>query len=213
MPDTTSPAEPESTLRLREEEGSRDRLLDAVIRIASERGLDKVTYRAVAREAGLSHSLVRFHFGSGAEMVSRALERAARVGIASEGSPLPLDDFDARLLSTVSDRAGEELLHYDYVLRAVRGAMPIDGVIDLYDRRIDAISTALHQSGIVDDDQTQAALIVAIIDGLILQHSIYDSNERTERILARLSGLLHHLRRPISDRWSDERTQRSIEPR
>ncbi|MGP4029877.1 TetR family transcriptional regulator [Actinomadura sp. 3N407] len=56
---------------------TRNALLDAVIQIAGAKGIEKVTYRSVAAEAGLSHSLVRFYFGSGDAMLTEALECAA----------------------------------------------------------------------------------------------------------------------------------------
>jgi AcrR family transcriptional regulator len=38
-------------------------LLEAVVRVVARHGLDALTYRAVAKEAGVTHGLVSYHFG------------------------------------------------------------------------------------------------------------------------------------------------------
>ncbi|MFC8419885.1 TetR/AcrR family transcriptional regulator [Streptomyces sp. NPDC057236] len=173
---------------------TRNRLLDAVIHIAGTRGVDKVTYRSVGARAGLSHSLVRFHFGSREAMVTRALERAARLD-ASESQLLSddIDTFSSGMVRAISTNRSRGMVQYDYLLRAVRGGAPTEHVTGLYDLCIGQVSGTLENIGIDDSDGSRAALILAALDGLVLQHAIYRSDERTEAMLGSLRGMLRLL--------------------
>lgn len=57
---------------------TRRHLLDAAILIAGTQIPAKVTYRSVGAQAGMSHSLVRFYFGTREALLTAAFERAAR---------------------------------------------------------------------------------------------------------------------------------------
>jgi len=173
---------------------TRLRLLDAAIQIASEQGLDKLTYRSVAARAGLSHSLVRFYFGSGEAMITEALERAAELDV-SEGHLLVdnVESFSDALVETVSGEGSRGLLQYDYLLRAVRGGVPLERVRGLYDFYIRQVAGTLASIQVDDPEGSIAALVFATIDGLVLQHSIYQSAERTEAVLEQLRSVLRML--------------------
>ncbi len=54
---------------------TRDRLLDAAERLFLEKGVDRVSVRAVNAEAGLNPGAVHYHFGSREGLVSALLER------------------------------------------------------------------------------------------------------------------------------------------
>ncbi len=51
-------------------------LLQATITVVARGGLRALTYRAVAAEAGVSHSLVRHHFGTRDQLIAEALDHA-----------------------------------------------------------------------------------------------------------------------------------------
>ena len=53
----------------------RDQILQAAYDVALQTGIDGVTVRAVAAEAGLSHGLVLFHFGRKDQLVASLLDR------------------------------------------------------------------------------------------------------------------------------------------
>ena len=166
-------------------------LLDAAIHIAGTQGPDKVTYRSVGAQAGMSHSLVRFYFGTREALVSQAFERAARRDAAEAGLLAhDVESFAAGLVRTISDAPDRQLIQYDYLLRAVRGGGPLEPVTDLYDYYIEQVAGTLANLGIDDPDGTLATLVFAALDGLVLQHSIYRSAGRTERVLAELRRIL-----------------------
>lgn len=176
---------------------TRNRLLDAAIQIAGTQGLDKVTYRSVAARAGLSHSLVRFYFGTGEAMITAALERAAQLD-ATESHMLAddVESFSDALVRVVSGEGSRGLLQYDYLLRAVRGGVPLERVRDLYDFYLGQVAGTLENLRIDDADGSVAALVFAALDGLVLQHSVYESDERTEAVLEQLRGVLRLLQKP-----------------
>ena len=57
------------------EEARREQILQAAYDVALQTGIDGVTVRAVAAEAGLSHGLVLFHFGRKDQLVASLLDR------------------------------------------------------------------------------------------------------------------------------------------
>lgn len=191
MAEATSEREPGGT-----DPDTRTRLLDAAIHVASTAGLDRVTYRSVAAQAGLAHSLVRFYFGTGTQMLTEALERAAQLD--AEESRLrseSVEDFGLDIVEVVSGERTRGMLQYDYLLRAVRGGVPLERVQALYTFYLDEVAATLDHAGINDDDGSIAAMIFAAIDGLILQHAVYQSDERTELMMDRIRDVLRLLQR------------------
>ncbi|MFF5112865.1 TetR/AcrR family transcriptional regulator [Streptosporangium sp. NPDC000509] len=173
---------------------TRERLLQAAIDIAARQGQGAVTYRAVAAEAGVTHGLVRFYFGTRQAMLSEAFEMAARkdareAGLLTES----LDDLGADLVRTITEHGERQILQYEYLLSAVRGTASLEHVVALYDFYADQVGQTLRNARIDDPDGSLAALVFAALDGLVLQHAVYGDPERTERTLARLRDILRPL--------------------
>lgn len=59
--------------------GTKQRLLDAAVKIFAEKGFQATSIRAVTREAGTSLSAANYHFGSKEELLRAALHARARV--------------------------------------------------------------------------------------------------------------------------------------
>jgi AcrR family transcriptional regulator len=176
------------------DDDTRTRLLDAAIHIAATQGLDKVTYRSVGAQAGLSHSLVRFYFGTGEAMLLQALERAAQLDVEqSRIRSATIEEFGRDLLPVWSDERTRGMLQYDYMSRALRGRLPMEGVASLYDFYIGQVAETLRECGIDDRDGATADVILAALDGLILQHAAYDSEERAERAIDTIRHILRLL--------------------
>jgi hypothetical protein len=55
----------------------RERLIDALLRQAARGGIEDLSVRAIAAEAGVNHGLVHRHFGSKGELVRAAIARTA----------------------------------------------------------------------------------------------------------------------------------------
>lgn len=56
------------------EEARREQILESAFAVACRNGIGKLTVRAVAAEAGVSHTLVLFHFGRKANLVHELLD-------------------------------------------------------------------------------------------------------------------------------------------
>jgi TetR/AcrR family transcriptional repressor of bet genes len=106
-----------------------EQILAAAMDVATLHGLDGLTIRRVASEAGLSHGLVHFHFKSKADLLVALLDRlftetAAFVvapDIAAIGAPLErlLALLQQEMGRITSDRAGIHLF-FDFWLMGTR---------------------------------------------------------------------------------------------
>ncbi|MGK4578743.1 TetR family transcriptional regulator [Kitasatospora sp. HPMI-4] len=73
----TRPGEVVTQRRLNYGEG-REALLAAAVRVVARGGLRNLTYRAAAKEAGVTHGLVVHHFGAAEREWARMLPRGGR---------------------------------------------------------------------------------------------------------------------------------------
>lgn len=170
----------------------REALLEALVRVARRDGLDAVTHRSVAAEAGVTHGLATYHFASRDEMVHEALLWATRrsiertrIGEAGE----TLDDFAAEVPHRIDDDPGNAAFQFEIAIEGTRRPELREEVRQLYDQYVDAVAGVLRAHG-VGDDPALARLVFAAVDGLVLQQLIYDEPALTETCLARLRELL-----------------------
>src|SRR5690349_24381102 len=61
----------------------REALLKAAVRVVARGGLRRLTYRAVAEEAGVTHGLVVHHFGSRDALIEAPLEHTIRTSLST----------------------------------------------------------------------------------------------------------------------------------
>jgi hypothetical protein len=129
-------------------------------------------------------------------MVAEALERAAQLDAReSRLRSESIDHFGLDFVEVVSGERTRGMLQYDYLLRAVRGGVPLERVQALYTFYLSEVRATLDNAGIDDHDGSIAALIFSAIDGLILQHAVYQSDERTELVLDRIRDVLRLFQR------------------
>jgi AcrR family transcriptional regulator len=84
-------------------------LIDALMRVVAQRGLDAVSVRAVAGEAGVSIGAVQYHFATKDELLLAAYRRA-------------IDQVTARARTISRDSAGPA----EYVRALLRDLLPLD---------------------------------------------------------------------------------------
>jgi AcrR family transcriptional regulator len=176
----------------------RQALVEAAIRVVGEGGLRSLTYREVAREAGVTQGLVSHHFGSWSELVRAALEHASRTSL--ERSPLQpppqrLSDISAGLAQRVAEAPGEEAFQFEIALEARRRPDLAPVAAALYDGYLTATANALDTVG-VPNDPDLARLVFAAIDGLAFQQLVTGEPEGTARSLE----ILHELLATVRDR-------------
>ena len=189
VPSSDSPA----TDRARPARGDgRQALIDATIRVARRDGLDAVSFRSVAREAGVTNGLIVHHFGTRAALLREALGHAARSSIDTsvlepgEGDPIRIA---SRLSERVSEASADELFQFQLVLEAIRRGDLLEDARATYEAYIAATGHALEHAGI-DRSAAFTRLIFAALDGLSLQQLLSGQPERTDAALEELYELL-----------------------
>jgi AcrR family transcriptional regulator len=173
----------------------RDALLDAAARVVAREGFRGLTYRAVAGEAGLTHGLVAYHFGSRDKLIHEATVKAAREAIA--GSSLDpesglLEDFARDLARLAAEAPDAQAFQFELALEARRRPELLPEIRALYEQYIEVVEQALERFG-VESRPALARVVFAALDGLMLQQLIFDRPGETEEAVALLQDLLRGL--------------------
>lgn len=170
----------------------RDALCEALVRVVARDGLDAVTFRSVAAEAGVTHGLASYHFGTREEMVVEALTWA--VAHALEASRLggeadSLGTFAIDVPGLIAEAPDEATFQFRLLLGSLGRPDLLAEVRESYDRYIATVRETLERLGLPADDAL-ARVVFAAIDGLILQQLLYGRQDRTAESLASLRELL-----------------------
>ncbi|QJY48002.1 TetR/AcrR family transcriptional regulator [Pseudonocardia broussonetiae] len=172
-------------------------LLDAAIAVVADGGLRKLTWRAVAQRAGVTHGLVAHHFGSRDALITAALELAVQRSIDASrlvpGSDR-LEDFAANLVDMAVTDADAQAFQYELILEARRNPELRPHVRSLLETYRRNARTALVELGL-PDDQPLADLVYAALDGLVFGVYSEDDPARAHAALGRLRELLGLLAR------------------
>jgi len=179
----------------------RDALIEAAVRVVGDGGLRRLTYREVAREAGVTQGLVSHHFGSRAELIRAALEHASRNSLARspiEPPPERLEDLSAGLAARVAEAPGEEAFQFEIALEARRRPDLAPLAAELYEGYLEATANALDAVGVVSDPDL-ARLVFAAIDGLAFQQLVSGDPAGTTRSLT----ILHEMLAAVGDRGGE----------
>ncbi len=150
-----------------EELTTRVRIRNAALKHFAEEGYDKATIRAIAQTAGVSHGMLRHHYGSKDalramcdEYVFKVLVRLTSLTI---GAP-----------ATAHSSQRSALLLWSYAARSLaEGSATAAPIFDLM---VSIIERVLHQSDNIDRRSTPAAthiwaiLLTAMVNGIPLLH-------------------------------------------
>jgi AcrR family transcriptional regulator len=170
----------------------REALLRAVLRAVAKHGFAGLTYRAVAAEAGVTHGLVSYHFGSLDAMISEALTLAAEEAIRDsrlEVSSGELGAFGTSLSRLVSDQAEAQSYQFELTFEARRRPELAGHVRALYENYYEVIEQSLVALG-MPSDRGLTRLVFAALDGLVLQQLIFGDPAATDEAIGRLRELL-----------------------
>ena len=173
----------------------REALLTAAARVVARDGFGGLTYRSVAEQAGTTHGLVSYHFGSRDKLIHETVTRARHEAI--ERARLTprsgrLEDFSSGLSGLVAEAPDDQVLQFELALEARRRAELLPEVRALYDEYLTVTREALDSFGI-DADDALARLVFAALDGLTLQQLIYEQPEQTDQAVDVLHELLGRL--------------------
>lgn len=179
----------------------RGALLKAAARVIARKGFRGLTYRAVADEAGVTHGLVSYHFGSRDNLIHETIAQASASAIESSDLSTPsgqLEDFAGRLSRLVAEAPDDQAVQFELALEARRRAELLPEIHELYGRYVAIVHETLTRLGI-DADPALARLVFAAVDGLSLQQLIFGRPEDTDASLAQLHRLLAPLQSPRTD--------------
>jgi AcrR family transcriptional regulator len=165
---------------------------DALVRIVARDGLDGVTFRSVAAEAGVTHGLASYHFGTRDTMIVEALTRAVRGAIEQTKLGTSVDaieEFAADVPAHMANDPEDAVFQFHLALEAQRRPELLDQVRATYDSYIAEVGATLERLGLASDAPL-ARLTWAAIDGLSLQQLLYRDPAATAEALDRLREIL-----------------------
>jgi AcrR family transcriptional regulator len=184
--------------------GGREALLRAAVRVVARGGLRKLTYRAVAEEAGVTHGLVVHHFGSRDALIADALEHSVResIGRTFEALGEQSEGMTIGLSAMVEADPDIQAFQYELLLESRRRPELRPYIHKLYDEYFAATERELAR--MLPEGATPALtqLVFSALDGLVLRQLTLGGSESTDAALAQLRALLGAL----------ARHQRAVEP-
>ncbi|MEV1083161.1 TetR family transcriptional regulator [Streptomyces sp. NPDC050211] len=197
MTDAAEPAgEARPRKRVRNYGAGRTALLDAAVRVVAQGGLRKLTYRAVAEEAGVTHGLVVHHFGSRDALIEEALTHAIRSSLSSstlgEGGGTP-DDFSAGLTEMVASGPDLQAFQYELLLEARRRPELHAHLRALYDEYFEATHRELSRMLPGPVGQGLSRMVFATLEGLVLHQLVFGERDVIEDALEELRSVLRLL--------------------
>lgn len=188
------------------EEARREQILRAAFEVASREGIGGLTVRAVAKEAGISHALVLFHFGRKDRLVRELLNRviggAAVLRVSDDIAKFPraLDRLHALLqqeMSRLSQQPQQTRLFLEFWAMGTRdeeiGGL-ISAELERYRSAFRAIMEELLRSepaafpGATADGL--AAVAVSWIQGCAVQAMIDPRHFDTDEYLTAVRGMI-----------------------
>ncbi|NEC84446.1 TetR/AcrR family transcriptional regulator [Streptomyces sp. SID12501] len=193
----TEPAAPRRPRKRVTYGAGREALLNAAVRVVARGGLRKLTYRAVAEEAGVTHGLVVHHFGSRDALIEEALTHAIRSSLTSsdlETGTGRAADFSAGLTEMVESGPDLQAFQYELLLESRRKPELLPHLRALYDNEyFEATRRELAQllPGTVGEGLSR--MVFATLEGLVLHQLVFGERQIIEDALDELRNVLRLL--------------------
>ena len=180
----------------------REALLDAVLRVVAEEGVEAVTHRRVAEEAGLPLASTTYWFDSKEHLLTAALQSAAErdierlralLGESSEPARDPLGLAVGAVLGPSGDSSqtsrGWLLATYALMLEAARRPALREATMRWTDAYLEALPPLLAAAG-SRQPRADAELLLAAADGLLVEQLASDDATDLAPRLRRLADAL-----------------------
>jgi DNA-binding transcriptional regulator YbjK len=180
----------------------REALLDAVLEVVAEVGVEAVTHRRVAETAGLPLASTTYWFKSKEHLLTAALQRAAerdieRLRAFLDEAPAPNDDPLATVVRAILGPAGEStqacrawlLATYALMLEAARRPALREVTTRWTGAYLDALAPLLAAAG-SRHPRSDAEIVVAAADGLLVEQLASDDASDLAPRLRRLTDAL-----------------------
>jgi DNA-binding transcriptional regulator YbjK len=155
-------------------------LMEATLRIIGRAGLDGVTHRAVAAEAGMSLGAVTHHFATRDVLVDAALrfalarevDRLRALALSLQSKALDVEAWIESLVAwyarELQSRAETHIACYEAFLAAARSARHRPIVVEWFETWRQSAELALRAAG-SSDPSRHAELFVSALIGMVLQ--------------------------------------------
>ncbi|WP_055527802.1 TetR/AcrR family transcriptional regulator [Streptomyces graminilatus] len=193
----TEPAAPRRPRKRVTYGAGREALLNAAVRVVARGGLRKLTYRAVAEEAGVTHGLVVHHFGSRDALIEEALTHAIRSSLTSsdlETGTGSTADFTAGLTQMVESGPDLQAFQYELLLESRRRPELLPHLRALYDDEyFEATRRELAQLLPGPVGEGLSRMVFATLEGLVLHQLVFGEREVIEDALDELRNVLRLL--------------------
>jgi AcrR family transcriptional regulator len=169
----------------------RAELVDAVFRIVSRDGIEHVSVRNVAREAGLSSGTLRHYFATQAELLAFALgevEHRLRARLAPIGDgQLPRRALE-QVLRQLVPLTSESVVHHQIWLAFVAKAITDPALQSLNARVYDDLRELLRRmvQSVVRPEQDlemEVERLYALVDGLVVHAALRPDQWSPERLM------------------------------
>jgi AcrR family transcriptional regulator len=174
----------------------REALLSAAVRVVARGGLRRLTYRAVAEEAGVTHGLVVHHFGSRDALIEETLAHTIRTSLsisALEPGTGKVADFSSGVSEMVTADPDKQAFQYELLLESRRRPELLPQIRALYDEYFDATRRELNRMLPAGADRALTRLVFAALDGLVLHQLVLGEPDVTDAAIEELRGLLRLL--------------------
>ncbi|MGI5132506.1 TetR/AcrR family transcriptional regulator [Pseudonocardia sp. CA-107938] len=173
----------------------REALLAAAIRVVAKRGLRHLTYRAVAEEAGVTHGLVTYHFGTREALLAEALHYSldrSVPGLSDAPGSGRIESLFTGLTNLVESEPDTQAFQYELILESRRNPTMRPLVRELYDAYRSTLRAELAAAGLDGDALTH--LVFAALDGLVFQQICAVNDVPTDSALEQLRQILATMR-------------------
>lgn len=156
-------------------------------------GLRRLTYRAAAEEAGVSHGLVAHHFGFRDALIEEAVAHAIRASLNSSTLDRAAEDptdFAPGLADMVDATPDLQAFQYELLLEARRRPELLGRLRQLYEEYFAASHRDLALMMGAPVEQGLSRLVFAALEGLVLHQLVFCERTVTEGALTQLRALL-----------------------
>lgn len=174
----------------------REALIDATIRIVAAHGLGKLTYRAVAAEAGVTHGTVQHHFANLDELLEAALSYCVEISLATgslDNESGSIDDWAAQIGAGVRATLDAQVFQFELVLQSRRRPQLRPHIDRYYENYRAATRKSLRSLGLPHDLNT-VDVVFSAIDGLVFRAVTLGGDD-----LVNLDGQIDRLRQLLRD--------------
>ncbi|MFI1920223.1 TetR/AcrR family transcriptional regulator [Nocardia sp. NPDC020380] len=189
---------------------TRARLMAAAVDLVAEHGWGAVTTRMVAERAGLRPGLVHYHFPSVTDLLIDASMQAARreyESVMAAVLAVPGPDAMRGMLAAIASYTSADpvtVAMTEMMLAATRHERLRGELGRLAAEGRAAMARWFRENSVVADPEATAAVIVALLDGLIL-HRLIDPSLSAVDVTGPLLRAVGLTESPVSEGNSDER--------